>query len=80
MQDALEIMLCLVLSYLSKLTPKTTVMSGSVAGAEIITFLAPACKCFSASGRLVKRPVDSKTTSTPNLPQGRLAGSFSFVI
>ena len=47
-------------------------MSGSVAGAEIITFLAPACKCFSASGRLVKRPVDSKTTSTPNLAQGRL--------
>ena len=32
------------------------VMSGSVAGAEIRTRRAPAARCFSASGRLVKSP------------------------
>ncbi len=48
--------------------------SGSVAGAEMITFFAPASRCFFASSRLVKRPVDSITTSTPMSPQGRSAG------
>ena len=31
-------------------------MSGSVAGAEMITFLAPASRCLEASSRLVNRP------------------------
>ncbi len=53
-------------------------MSGSVAGAEMITFFAPASRCFCASSRFVNRPVDSITTSTPNSPQGSAAGSFSF--
>ena len=53
-------------------------MSGSVAGAEMITFLAPASRCLAAPSRLVNRPVDSITTSTPRSPQGRAAGSFSF--
>ena len=53
------------------------VISSSVAGAEIITFLAPAVICFLASAALVKIPVDSTTTSTPNLPQGIFAGSLS---
>ena len=52
-------------------------MSGSVAGAEMITFLAPAARCLAASSRLVKRPVDSITTSQPRSPQGRSAGSRS---
>ena len=48
-QDALETMWCLSLSYLSSLTPMTSVMSGSVAGAEISTFFAPASRCCCCS-------------------------------
>ena len=44
--------------------------SGSVAGAEMITFCAPASRCLAASSRLVKKPVDSITTSTPRSPHG----------
>ena len=50
--------------------------SGSVAGAEMITFFAPAARCLAASSRLVKKPVDSITTSQPRSPQrqvGRIA-------
>ena len=43
----------------------------------MITFFAPASRCFFASSRLVKRPVDSITTSTPMSPHGRSAGSRS---
>ena len=43
----------------------------------MITFLAPASRCLAASSRLVNRPVDSITTSTPRSPQGSAAGSFS---
>src|SRR5437763_1353199 len=39
------------------------------------TFFAPAARCFAASSRLVKRPVDSNTTSTPRSFQGSCAGS-----
>src|SRR3954454_16926188 len=56
----------------------TIVMSSSVAGAEMMTFLAPpASTCLRASAALVKNPVDSTTTSTPRSPHGRLAGSRS---
>ena len=48
MHDALETMWCLSLSYLSSLTPMTIVMSGSVAGAEMSTFFAPASRCCCA--------------------------------
>ena len=48
--------------------------SGSVAGAEMITFFAPASRCLAASSRFVNRPVDSITTSTPRSPQGSAAG------
>jgi len=41
-QEALEITLCLAGSYLSLFTPITTVMSSFLAGAEIMTFFAPA--------------------------------------
>ena len=40
--DAFEMMLWAEASYWSSLTPSTTVRSGSVAGAEMITFSAPA--------------------------------------
>src|SRR3954453_5183601 len=61
----------------SKLTPSATVTSGSVAGAEMITFCAPASRCFCASSRLVNNPVDSITTSAPRSDQGSAAGSRS---
>ncbi len=64
-------------SYLSSLTPMTMVTSSSVAGAEMMTFFAPAVTCFFAASALVKMPVDSITMSTPSSPQGRLAGSRS---
>src|SRR3954468_4047666 len=75
--DALDTTWWLSLSYWSKLTPRTTVTSGSVAGAEMMTFLAPASRCLAASARLVKKPVDSTTTSTPRSPQGSAPGSRS---
>src|SRR4051812_19498039 len=43
----------------------------------MMTFLAPASRCFAASSRLVKKPVDSITTSAPRSPHGSCAGSFS---
>src|SRR3954447_10528214 len=75
--DALEMTWCASLSYFSKLTPRTTVMSSSDAGAEMMTLVAPASMCFCASARFVKKPVDSTTTSTPRSFHGRLAGSRS---
>ena len=62
--EAFEMTWCWSRSYLSKLTPSTTVMSSPLAGAEMMTFFAPASRCFAASSRLVKKPVDSITTST----------------
>ena len=45
MQDALEMMWCVAGSYLSSLTPMTMVMSSPLAGAEMMTFLAPPSMC-----------------------------------
>ena len=45
-QEAFETMLCVAASYSASLTPRTRVMSGSVAGAEMTTFRAPASRCF----------------------------------
>ncbi len=54
------------------------VTSGSVAGAETMTFFAPPFSmCWMTSGRLVYLPVDSMTTSTPRSFQGSLPTSFS---
>src|SRR5579859_5810984 len=58
----------------------TIVMSSPLAGAEMITFRAPAVRCAAAASREVNRPVDSMTTSTPRSPQGSAAGSFSAMI
>ena len=49
--------------------------SGFLAGAVMMTFFAPAARCLAAASRLVKRPVDSKTTSTPRSFHGSCAGS-----
>src|SRR5256885_2266624 len=50
-------------------------MSSPLAGAEITTFLAPAARCLSASGRSVNRPVLSSTRSTPSAFHGSFSGS-----
>ena len=76
-QDAIEITLCLAGSYSWSLTPKTIVLSSFEAGAEMITFLAPASMWAWALVASVKKPVDSTTTSTPRSFQGNCAGSFS---
>src|SRR6266550_137718 len=69
--DALEMMVCFDESYLSLLTPMTMVMSSPLAGAEISTFFAPHSMCFRAALASVKRPVDSRTISTPRSFHGR---------
>src|SRR4029079_11881164 len=43
----------------------------------MITFFALASRCLAASSRLVKKPVDSMTTSAPRSPHGSAAGSRS---
>ena len=74
--DAFEMTWCWSGSYWSKLTPRQTVMSSPLAGAEMMTFFAPPLSmCFDAFSRSVKRPVDSMTTSTPRSLHGRFAGS-----
>src|ERR1700691_305895 len=76
-QDALDRTLCVAGSYASSWTPITIVMSSSLAGAEMMTFFAPASRCAPAVDPVVNRPVDSITTSTPSSRQGSLAGSRS---
>ena len=49
--DAFEMMLCCSGSYSPSLTPSTSVMSGSVAGAEMTTFFAPACEVLLGARR-----------------------------
>src|SRR4029078_13444874 len=68
--DAMETMWCLAGSYLSSFTPMTTVMSSPLAGAEMMTFLAPAVRWPLAFSASVKRPVDSITSWTPRADQG----------
>src|SRR3954469_23138438 len=75
--DALEITVWFSLSYASSFTPRASVTSAPLAGAEMITFLAPASRWAAALSRSVKRPVDSITTSAPTSPHGRLPGSRS---
>jgi len=60
-QDAFETILCFLGSYSRWFTPMTIVISGPFAGADIITFLAPASKWAAAFALSVKRPVLSIT-------------------
>src|SRR5918996_3533541 len=76
-QDAFDTMRCLAGSYIFSLTPSTSVTSGSLAGAVMMTFLAPAWMCLEAVAVSTNRPVDSTTTSTPSSFQGRLPGALS---
>merc|ERR1719446_1555104 len=63
-------------SYSSVLTPTTMVgVSASLAGAEMITFLAPPSTCFMQPSVVVKAPVDSQTYSTPAVFHGISVGS-----
>merc|ERR1719235_2461745 len=63
-------------SYSSWLTPTTRVgVSASLAGAEMITFLAPPSMCFIQPSVVVKAPVDSQTYSTPVSFHGISVGS-----
>merc|ERR1740127_73589 len=74
--DAHETTAMVAGSYSSVLTPTTMVgVSASLAGAEMITFLAPPSTCFRQSGVVVKAPVDSQTYSTPVLFHGISVGS-----
>ncbi len=82
MQLALEMKRWSAVSLLS-LTPRTMVTSGPLAGAEMMTRLAPPRVTWSAKppfgpSRSVKRPVDSTTTVTPRSFHGSLPGSRSF--
>merc|ERR1719217_1752322 len=63
-------------SYSSWLTPTTRVgVSASLAGAEMIPFLAPPSTCFMQPSVVVNAPVDSQTYSTPVVDQGISVGS-----
>ncbi|GIR34868.1 MAG: hypothetical protein CM15mP49_02530 [Actinomycetota bacterium] len=55
------------------ITPTTNVASHD-AGAEMMTFFAPASICGWAFSLSAKIPVDSITTSTPRSPHGRSPG------
>merc|ERR1719453_2054973 len=63
-------------SYSSTLTPTTMVgVSLSLAGAEMMTFLAPPSMCAMHDSVEVKAPVDSQTYSTPRSDHGISVGS-----
>src|SRR5215831_16857626 len=68
---------CLLLSYNLVLTPINIVASGCFAGADIITFFAPASICFLASFASLNIPEDSSTISIFKSFQGSIDGSFS---
>src|SRR3989304_1493712 len=53
------------------------VTSGSLAGAVITTFLAPAVRCLEDVARSRRRPVDPPTPPTPSSFHGSAAGSFT---
>src|SRR5437016_2197217 len=76
-QDALETMLCALGSYLPSFTPMTSVGQSPFAGAEIITFFAPAARWPWALSTSVNNPVDSITRYTPICFQGNCEGSLA---
>merc|ERR1719291_814529 len=62
-------------SYVSWLTPITTVWESSLAGAEKTTFFAPAFRCGAIFSVVRNTPVDSQTYSAPCSAKGISAGS-----
>src|ERR1700743_495300 len=73
-QDAFEMTLCVFGSYLFSFTPRTTVRSSLVAGAEMMTFLTVPWRWALALVASVKWPVDSTTIWAPTEDQSSLAG------
>src|ERR1700752_3778027 len=74
-QEALEMTVWVLLRTLW-LTPYTIVAATSLPpGAEMMTFLAPPLRCAEAFSLLVKKPVHSRTTSTPRSFHGSCDGS-----
>ena len=53
----------------------TIVISGSPAGADMMTLRAPAARCLEAPSRSRNNPVHSATISTPRSPQPIFSGS-----
>ena len=74
MQLALEMMLCLAGVVFLSFTPSTMVMSSFLAGALMMTFLAPASRWPLAFAASVNNPVLSTTMSTPSAFHGNAAG------
>merc|ERR1719181_1349787 len=62
-------------SYVSSLTPMTTVGESSLAGAEKMIFLAPAAMCGATLSAVRNAPVDSQMYSAPSAENGISAGS-----
>merc|ERR1719261_2237913 len=62
-------------SYVSSLTPMTTVGESSLAGAEKMIFLAPAAMWGATLSAVRKAPVDSQMYSAPMAPKGISDGS-----
>merc|ERR1719484_527871 len=62
-------------SYVSSLTPMTTVGESSLAGAEKMIFFAPAARCASTFSAVRNAPVDSQMYSAPMDAKGISAGS-----
>ena len=75
----IEIMV-LARSYLFELTPRTIVMSGSLAGAEIITFQAPEVRCFSAFSRIPEQAGAFRNDIHTEFPPTRSPGYLIDVI
>ena len=73
-QDAFEMRLCFSGSYSPSLTPRTSVRSGSVAGAEKMTFFAPASRCFCAAVARVEVPGGLEGDVDAELAPGELRG------
>ena len=73
--EAFEITLCFTGSYALSLTPSTTVRSGSLDGAEMMTFFTVPRRCVRAPAPLVKCPVASITICAPTDDQSISAGS-----
>ncbi len=73
--EAFDTMLCFSWSYTLSLTPITIVASGFLAGVAMITFFAPAFRCFEAPSLSLNWSEDSKTRYTPSSFQGSLSGS-----
>ena len=75
--DAFDTTTCFSGSNSSSLTPITKVASASPDGAEMTTRFTDPPRWPAASARVVKRPVDSMTTSAPSLSHGSCSGSRS---